>query len=82
MKKASLFILIVLCLFAAAVPAGASTVTVGMSQEPVSLDPAAGLFIPEQFIIQQVFDPLVYADQRNGPLTQKAPNFPSPCAMT
>ena len=47
MKKASLFILIVLCLFAAAVPAGASTVTVGMSQEPVSLDPAAGLFIPE-----------------------------------
>ena len=62
MKKALLCILIGLFLIAAAVPAAAASLTVGMSQEPVSLDPAAGLFIPEQFIIQQIFDPLIYAD--------------------
>ena len=46
--------------------ASASSVTVGMDQEPVSLDPAAGLYIPEQFIIQQIYDPLIYADPELG----------------
>ena len=42
--------------------AAASELTFGLSQEPVSLDPAGGLYIAEQFIIQQVFDPLIYSD--------------------
>ncbi len=61
MKKFLLFF-IVITLFTAVSAVSASSLTVGMSQEPVSLDPAAGLYIPEQFIIQQIFDPLIYAD--------------------
>ncbi|MBR6090081.1 MAG: ABC transporter substrate-binding protein [Anaerolineaceae bacterium] len=60
-KKLILFVVSLLIL-AFAVSASASSLTVGMSQEPVSLDPAAGLYIPEQFIIQQIYDPLIYAD--------------------
>ena len=65
MKK-SLFILLMLVLFVITGAAGASSITVGMSQEPVSLDPAAGLYIPEQFVIQQIYDPLIYADPELG----------------
>lgn len=63
MKNRTLLLSIVLVLIAAFVlPVSASSVTIGLTQEPDSLDPAAGLYIPEQFIIQQIFDPLIYAD--------------------
>ena len=65
MKK-SLFIIISLALLVLTASAGAASLTVGLSQEPVSLDPAAGLYIPEQFVIQQIFDPLIYADPELG----------------
>ena len=55
MKK-SLFIILTFALLALTAAAGASSITVGLSQEPVSLDPAAGLYIPEQFVIQQIFE--------------------------
>lgn len=38
------------------------SLTIGMSVEPISLDPAGGLYIPEQFLIQQIYDPLIAAD--------------------
>lgn len=62
MKKSLLVLIFSLLFLAFALTANASSVTVGLSQEPVSLDPAAGLYIPEQFVIQQIFDPLIYAD--------------------
>lgn len=62
MKKTLFVIIVSLLLFAISISANAATITVGLSQEPVSLDPAAGLYIPEQFIIQQIFDPLIAAD--------------------
>ncbi len=62
MKKALFLISSLLLILAAVSAAGASSITIGLSQEPVSLDPAAGLYICEQFIIQQIFDPLIYAD--------------------
>ena len=61
MKKAMIFVLVSLLLVAFSA-ASAASITVGLSQEPVSLDPAAGLYIPEQFVVQQIFDPLIYAD--------------------
>ncbi len=39
------------------------TLTIGLQTEPVSLDPAAGLFIAERFILMDIFDTLVAADQ-------------------
>ncbi|HQN63376.1 MAG TPA: ABC transporter substrate-binding protein, partial [Flexilinea sp.] len=39
-----------------------NSLTVALSVEPVSLDPAGGLYIPEQLLIQQIYDPLIYAD--------------------
>ena len=62
MKKTALFLLVPVLLLMFVMAAGASSLTVGLSQEPVSLDPAAGLYIPEQFVIQQIYDPLIYAD--------------------
>lgn len=38
------------------------TLTIGLAVEPISLDPAGGLYIPEQFLVQQIFDPLVAVD--------------------
>lgn len=61
MKKTSILIIVSLLLLAFAFSANAQSITVGISQEPESLDPAAGLYIPEQFIIQQIYDPLIYA---------------------
>lgn len=57
-----MFLFVIMMTLAFVCSAGASSITVGLSQEPVSLDPAAGLYIPEQFMIQQIFDPLIYAD--------------------
>ncbi len=58
----TLFIAVLALAAAGWTSADASSITVGLSQEPVSLDPAAGLYIPEQIIIQQIYDPLIYAD--------------------
>lgn len=38
------------------------TLTLGLAVEPISLDPAGSLYIPEQFLIQQIYDPLVAVD--------------------
>ena len=40
------------------------SLTLGLQTEPVSLDPAAGLFIAERFILMDIFDTLVAADQQ------------------
>ncbi len=61
-KNMLLFLLFASMLFLTVHAVGASSLTVGLSQEPFSLDPAAGLYIPEQFLIQQIYDPLIYAD--------------------
>ena len=48
------------------VPAEANeggTLTIGLQTEPVSLDPAAGLFIAERFLLMDIFDTLVAVDQ-------------------
>ncbi len=37
--------------------------TIGLAVEPITLDPAGGLYIPEQFLVQQIYDSLIYADQ-------------------
>ncbi len=66
MKPKSTFVLTALIvmavLFSALISADASSLSVGISQEPYSLDPAGGLYIPEQFIDQQIYDPLIYSD--------------------
>jgi peptide/nickel transport system substrate-binding protein len=46
------------------VPGG--TLTLGLATEPVSLDPAAGLYIAERFVLMDLFDTLVTADQQGG----------------
>lgn len=38
--------------------------TLGLQTEPVSLDPAAGVFIAERFVLMDIFDTLVAADQQ------------------
>jgi peptide/nickel transport system substrate-binding protein len=40
--------------------ASGGTLTIGLATEPVSLDPAAGLYIAEQFLDQQIYDPLIW----------------------
>jgi peptide/nickel transport system substrate-binding protein len=42
--------------------AAGGKVVIGLSTEPVSLDPAAGLYIAEQFLLQQIYDPLIWVD--------------------
>ena len=44
------------------VPGG--TLTLGLATEPVTLDPAAGFFIAERFILMDIFDTLLAADQQ------------------
>lgn len=46
--------------------AGGGTLRIGLATEPVSLDPAAGLYIAEQFVLMNIFDPLIWADQDNN----------------
>ncbi len=64
MKKSLYILLLVVILLFVSVEAYAyaSSITIALSQEPVSLDPAAGLYIAEQFVDQQVYEPLIYAD--------------------
>jgi MarR-like DNA-binding transcriptional regulator SgrR of sgrS sRNA len=40
------------------------TLTIGLQTEPTSLDPAAGAYIAERFILMDIFDTLVAADQQ------------------
>ena len=40
------------------------TLTIGLQTEPISLDPAAGAYIAERFILMDIFDTLVAADQQ------------------
>jgi peptide/nickel transport system substrate-binding protein len=35
---------------------------VGLATEPVSLDPAAGLYIAEQYLLMNIYDPLIWVD--------------------
>lgn len=46
----------------AQIPGG--TLTLGLATEPVSLDPAAGLYIAERFVLMNLYDTLVAADQQ------------------
>ena len=64
MKKSLHIVLLAVMLLFVSVTAyaDASSVTIGLSQEPVSLDPAAGLYVAEQFVDQQIYEPLIYAD--------------------
>jgi len=39
------------------------SLVIGLATEPVSLDPAAGLYIAEQFLLMNIYDPLIWADQ-------------------
>lgn len=48
-------------------PAVGGTLTLGLGTEPVSLDPAAGLFIAERLVLPNIYDTLIRADQ-NGDL--------------
>ncbi len=43
------------------------SLTLGLGTEPVTLDPAAGFLIPERFILMDIYDTLLAADQ-NGEL--------------
>ncbi len=65
-NKYLIFILVIAAVLISSVAAFAQSeggsITIGLAVEPVSLDPAGGLYIPEQFLIQQIFDPLVAAD--------------------
>ncbi len=65
-KKILVGILVLAAVLASSVVAFAqsegASITIGISVEPISLDPAGGLYIPEQFLIQQIFDPLIAAD--------------------
>jgi peptide/nickel transport system substrate-binding protein len=48
---------------AAAAPAAqGGKITIGLATEPVSLDPAAGLYIAEQFLVMNIYDPLIWID--------------------
>ncbi len=38
------------------------SIVIGLATEPVSLDPAAGLYIAEQYILNAIFDPLIWVD--------------------
>jgi peptide/nickel transport system substrate-binding protein len=42
---------------------GGATLTLGLSTEPVSLDPVDGLFIADHVVMLNVFDPLIWTDQ-------------------
>jgi peptide/nickel transport system substrate-binding protein len=44
----------------AADAAAGGKLVIGLSTEPVSLDPAAGLYIAEQLLLQQIYDPLIW----------------------
>ncbi len=45
-----------------AAPAQGGKLVIGMATEPVSLDPAAGLFIAEQYLLMNIYDPLIWID--------------------
>ena len=54
---------VILATFSAFAQTPGGSLTIGLSIEPITLDPAGGLYIPEQFLIQQIYDSLIYADQ-------------------
>jgi peptide/nickel transport system substrate-binding protein len=43
-------------------PAQGGSLVIGLATEPVSLDPAAGLYIAEQFLLMNIYDPLIWVD--------------------
>ncbi len=65
MKNKSVLILVVFVFLAAFFPVSAEadngTLTVGLSVEPFTLDPAGGVYIPEHFVIQHIYDPLIFS---------------------
>ena len=38
------------------------TLTIGLSVEPFTIDPAGGVYISEALLIQQIYDPLIFSD--------------------
>jgi peptide/nickel transport system substrate-binding protein len=46
--------------------AAGGSIVIGLSTEPVSLDPAAGLYIAEQYIMNAIFDPLIWVDSEEN----------------
>ncbi|AOH43989.1 hypothetical protein BEQ56_11180 [Anaerolineaceae bacterium oral taxon 439] len=65
-KVSFLFILLILAVFAVSASAGAEseggTLTIGLSVEPFTIDPAGGVYISEALLIQQIYDPLIFSD--------------------
>lgn len=64
MKFKSILILAVialLALFASASAQADNTLTVGLSVEPFTLDPAGGVYMPEHLVIQHIYDPLIFS---------------------
>ena len=47
-------------------PAAGGELTIGLAVEPVSLDPAAGLYLHEHLILMNLYDTLLRADQEGG----------------
>lgn len=66
MKNKVFLLFVIFALLAVVVPAFAQSeggsLTIGLSVEPLNIDPASGVYIPEALVIQQIFDPLVYVD--------------------
>ncbi len=56
------FIAVLFSFITGSAQSNGGTLTIGLAVEPISLDPAAGLYIPEQFLVQQIYDSLVYSD--------------------
>lgn len=46
--------------------AAGGSIVIGLSTEPVSLDPAAGLYIAEQYIMNAIFDPLIWVNSEEN----------------
>ena len=61
-----LALLLVLVTSVATVGASGGSLTIGLSTEPVSLDPGQGLYIAEQWLLMNIYDTLVRADQQNN----------------
>jgi len=41
------------------------TLTMGIANEPITLDPAGGWYVYEQLMLMNIYDPLIWADQEN-----------------
>ena len=91
-KVSFLFILLILAVSASAgAESEGGTLTIGLSVEPFTIDPAGGVYISEALLIQQIYDPLIFSDleassirvwRPNGRRTTTGPNTASSSATT